>query len=226
MENEAPFHLPSSLPASLSASLPASSLAHVVTDPGPLWPLNGAITFENVTMRYREGLKPVLKNMSFSIKARSKVGVVGRTGAGKSSMFLTLFRIVEIDGYDRAFYNSLARENISSGDSHTAGSAVMAEAVEGSCSIPIRDLASAVEEEQAGSARRESHQMTQKQRKEEENKSANKGRILIDGVDIQGLGLHMLRSRLSIIPQDPVLFQGSIRDNLDPFHSHADEVGR
>ena len=59
------------------------------------WPANGAVKFENYSTRYREGLDNVLRNVSLNIKAREKVGVVGRTGAGKSSLTLALFRIIE-----------------------------------------------------------------------------------------------------------------------------------
>ncbi|KAJ3427508.1 multidrug-resistance like protein 1 isoform i [Anaeramoeba flamelloides] len=111
------------------------------TAPGKEWPENGFIEFKNISMRYREGLDPVLKKVSAKIKSNEKIGIVGRTGSGKSSLVLCIFRIVELF----------------------------------------------------------------------------EGKILIDGVDISTIGLHELRGKLSIIPQDPVLFTGSIRDNLDPF---------
>jgi ATP-binding cassette subfamily C (CFTR/MRP) protein 1 len=105
------------------------------------WPQTGSIVFENVAMRYREGLPLVLHGISLTIRAREKVGVVGRTGAGKSSLALALFRLVELTS----------------------------------------------------------------------------GRISIDGIDIASVGLNDLRERLSIIPQDAVLFSGTLRSNLDPF---------
>ncbi|KAL9925480.1 multidrug-Resistance like Protein 1 isoform 6-T8 [Glossina fuscipes fuscipes] len=111
------------------------------------WPNEGRVVFENFKVRYREGLDLVLKGISFTINGGEKVGIVGRTGAGKSSLTLSLFRIIEAAG----------------------------------------------------------------------------GRILIDDVDISTLGLHTLRSRLTIIPQDPVLFSGSLRINLDPFEVKKDE---
>ncbi|KAM7353891.1 multidrug-Resistance like Protein 1 isoform 2-T2 [Cochliomyia hominivorax] len=110
------------------------------------WPLQGQVVFENFKVRYREGLDLVLRGISFKIAGGEKVGIVGRTGAGKSSLTLSLFRIIEAAG----------------------------------------------------------------------------GRILIDDIDISTLGLHMLRSRLTIIPQDPVLFSGSLRINLDPFEVKSD----
>ncbi|KAI9179146.1 hypothetical protein H9P43_005808 [Blastocladiella emersonii ATCC 22665] len=116
--------------------------APLITDvrpPSAAWPERGEIEFTNAVMAYRKGLDPVLKDVSFTIPAGSKLAIVGRTGAGKSTSLIALFR--------------------------------MAELISGS--------------------------------------------ITIDGVDIGKLGLHDLRKRLSIIPQEPVLFSGTIRSNLD-----------
>jgi len=110
------------------------------------WPANASIEFKKVNARYRDGLPLVLKDLSFAIEAEQKVGIVGRTGAGKSSVTLTLFRIIELD----------------------------------------------------------------------------QGQICIDGIDISTLGLHCLRNKLTIIPQDPVLFSGTLRMNLDPFNHYSD----
>uniref|UniRef100_A0A673CCE7 ABC-type glutathione-S-conjugate transporter n=1 Tax=Sphaeramia orbicularis TaxID=375764 RepID=A0A673CCE7_9TELE len=96
---------------------------------------------------YRKGLELALKGITLQIHEREKVGIVGRTGAGKSSLALGIFRILE----------------------------------------------------------------------------AAKGKIFIDGVNIADIGLHDLRSRITIIPQDPVLFSGSLRMNLDPFDTYTDE---
>uniref|UniRef100_A0A4X2LYS7 ATP binding cassette subfamily C member 3 n=1 Tax=Vombatus ursinus TaxID=29139 RepID=A0A4X2LYS7_VOMUR len=115
--------------------------------PPPDWPHQGEVEFVNYSVRYREGLELVLKNLSLRVKGGEKVGIVGRTGAGKSSMTLCLFRILE----------------------------------------------------------------------------AAQGEILIDGVNIASIGLHDLRSMLTIIPQDPVLFSGTLRMNLDPFGKYSDE---
>ncbi len=112
------------------------------------WPLRGEVEFRNVSFRYRVDLPAVLKDVSFSIAAGEKVGICGRTGAGKSSVFNALFRMTESE--------------------------------EGS-------------------------------------------QIRIDGRDIRHLGLRDLRGRLSIIPQDPVLFSGTLRFNLDPFGEKTDD---
>lgn len=113
----------------------------------PGWPTNGCIDIRNFALRYRHDLDLAIRNITISINGGEKVGIVGRTGAGKSSLTLGLFRIIE----------------------------------------------------------------------------AAEGHIVIDGVDIAKLGLHELRSRITIIPQDPVLFSGSLRMNLDPFDSYTDE---
>ncbi|KAF2725459.1 putative ABC transporter [Polychaeton citri CBS 116435] len=112
----------------------------------PSWPEKGEIVFDNVQMRYRDGLPLVLKGLSMQVKGGERIGVVGRTGAGKSTIMSTVFRLIELSG----------------------------------------------------------------------------GTISIDGVNIATVGLHDLRSRLAIIPQDPTLFKGTIRSNLDPFNEHSD----
>ncbi|XP_057325982.1 multidrug resistance-associated protein 1 isoform X4 [Microplitis mediator] len=117
------------------------------TAPPKDWPSEGCVEFRDYKVRYREGLDLVLNGISFAVNGGEKIGIVGRTGAGKSSLTLSLFRIIEAAG----------------------------------------------------------------------------GKIFIDGIDISELGLHALRSRLTIIPQDPVLFSGTLRLNLDPFDSHTDE---
>ncbi|KAG2147644.1 ABC protein [Suillus clintonianus] len=114
--------------------------------PPAQWPEHGAVEFKDVKMAYRPGLPNVLMGISVKVEGGEKIGVVGRTGAGKSSLMLALFRIVELSG----------------------------------------------------------------------------GSITVDGVDISTIGLKDLRSRISIIPQDPLLFSGTIRSNLDPFSQHSD----
>lgn len=115
-------------------------------DVAPSWPDKGEIVFDNVEMRYRDGLPLVLKGLDMHVRGGERIGIVGRTGAGKSSIMSTLFRLVEISA----------------------------------------------------------------------------GRITIDGIDIATIGLGDLRKRLAIIPQDPTLFRGTVRSNLDPFHEHTD----
>ncbi|KAH8910126.1 hypothetical protein BR93DRAFT_925155 [Coniochaeta sp. PMI_546] len=110
------------------------------------WPAKGEVEFHNYSARYRAGLDLVLKNVNLDIKSHEKIGVVGRTGAGKSSLTLALFRIIEPDT----------------------------------------------------------------------------GYISIDGLNTSTIGLLDLRRRLAIIPQDAALFEGTIRDNLDPGHVHDD----
>lgn len=111
-----------------------------------IWPSQGAIEMVNVTMRYRPGLPLVLRGLTLSIAPTAKVGIVGRTGAGKSSLLTALLRLVELEG----------------------------------------------------------------------------GQILIDGIDVSRVGLNTLRSVMAVIPQDPVLFSGTIRSNLDPFGKFTD----
>ncbi|XP_023678238.2 ATP-binding cassette sub-family C member 2 [Paramormyrops kingsleyae] len=121
-----------------------------VTDvhPSDSWPEPGRVYIEDYKVRYRPELDLVLQGITCDISGKEKIGIVGRTGAGKSSLTNCLFRLIE----------------------------------------------------------------------------AADGRILIDGVDIAKLGLHDLRGRLTIIPQDPVLFSGTLRMNLDPFEKFSDEA--
>ena len=109
------------------------------------WPNEGELCLEDVAFRYSHYLPLVLKNVSFSVRPSEKIGIVGRTGAGKSSLLSVLYRLAE----------------------------------------PL-------------------------------------GQITIDGVDTKSIGLHDLRKKMSIIPQDPVLFSGSMRYNLDPFDEYSD----
>ncbi|KAJ1399410.1 P-loop containing nucleoside triphosphate hydrolase [Sesbania bispinosa] len=126
----------------------ASEAPLVIEDHRPLsnWPETGTICFKNLQIRYAEHLPSVLKNITCTFPGRKKIGVVGRTGSGKSTLIQALFRIVE----------------------------------------------------------------------------PREGSIIIDNVDICKIGLHDLRSRLSIIPQDPALFEGTVRGNLDPLEQYSD----
>ena len=117
-------------------------------DPGPPenWPSTGQMQITDVRMRYREELDLVLKGVNVNIAGGEKVGVVGRTGSGKSSLMIAILRMVEVVD----------------------------------------------------------------------------GQITVDGVDLRALGLNDVRKKITIIPQDPVMFSGTIRFNLDPFNQHTD----
>ncbi|OSD06330.1 P-loop containing nucleoside triphosphate hydrolase protein [Trametes coccinea BRFM310] len=121
---------------------------HLIPDhkPSAPWPSEGQIEIKDVVLKYRPELPAVLKGLTMSVKPGEKIGIVGRTGAGKSSIMTALYRLVEL----------------------TSGS------------------------------------------------------IVIDGVDISTIGLKDLRDGLAIIPQDPLLFSGTLRSNLDPFGYHDD----
>ena len=113
--------------------------------PPETWPDKGKLSMENVAFQYSTRQPLVLKHVSFSVGPFEKVGIVGRTGAGKSTLISVLFRLAEPTG-----------------------------------------------------------------------------QIYIDGVDTKSIGLHDLRKKMSIIPQDPVLFSGTMRYNLDPFEEYSD----
>ena len=110
------------------------------------WPQKGKIEFKNVFLRYAPLQPPVLRNLCFVVLPQEKIGIVGRTGAGKSSLIQALFRLADMDGL-----------------------------------------------------------------------------IEIDAIDTSQIGLHDLRCKISIIPQEPFLFSGSLRRNLDPFDLYPDE---
>ncbi|KAG6899872.1 hypothetical protein C0993_005842 [Termitomyces sp. T159_Od127] len=114
--------------------------------PSDVWPSHGEVEFRHYSTKYRPELDFVLKDISLVIKPKEKIGVCGRTGAGKSSLLLALFRIIE----------------------------------------PVE------------------------------------GKIFIDSVDITMVGLHDLRSNISIVPQSPDLFEGTLRENIDPVGEHTD----
>ncbi|KAF9582973.1 hypothetical protein BGW38_010496 [Lunasporangiospora selenospora] len=136
------------------------------------WPQHGKVVFKDYSTRYREGLDLVIKDVSFTVEPAQKIGIVGRTGAGKSSLTLALFRIIEAaDSY-------WARTSDPSAQDHPIDSDMF--------------------------------------------RSETGGSIEIDGIDISTLGLRDLRQHLSIIPQDPTLFAGSLRENLDPFGEITD----
>lgn len=169
-----------------------------------LWPAQGRVVFTDYSTRYREGLDLVLKHLSFEIRPQEKIGIVGRTGAGKSSLTLALFRIVEAanSSWARASDNSGYHDRKSSGtdDNDVSGdSDEHTPLLGGTSSGPDNNTSIAGEDEEIDG-----------------------GAIEIDGVDISTLGLTDLRKHLAIIPQDPTLFAGTIRDNLDPFQELTD----
>ncbi|KAK3822373.1 MAG: hypothetical protein J3R72DRAFT_25975 [Linnemannia gamsii] len=141
------------------------------------WPQHGSITFNKYSTRYREGLDLCLREASFTVEPQEKVGIVGRTGAGKSSLTLALFRIIEAADSYWALASNPSRPELPKSESllDSFGQAVG-------------------------------------------------GSIEIDGIDIASIGLRQLRQHLSIIPQDPTLFAGTIRENLDPFYELEDSV--
>ena len=118
----------------------------------PAWPREGKVEIKNLSIRYREGLPLVIKNLNLTIDAGQKLAILGRTGSGKSTLMLALMRILELA-------------------------------------------------------------------KDEDN---NIGSVEIDGVESAGLGLHMLRQAITIIPQDPFLMQGTLRFNLDQLGIHSE----
>ena len=121
----------------------------LILQPAHDWPAQGVIEFRNYTFRYRPELAPVLKSLNLQIESKQKIGVIGRTGAGKSSLFQALFRLVD--------------------------------------------------------------------------QAAISGQIIIDGIDIGRLPLDYVRSHISVIPQVPTLFCGTLRYNIDPFKQYSDD---
>lgn len=113
----------------------------------PQWPDKGEVKFKNVQLKYNEGDPYVLKDLTFCASPKEKIGIVGRTGAGKSSTISALFQLYDIEGS-----------------------------------------------------------------------------IVIDALDTTELPLDIARSKISIIPQEPVLFSGTMRKNLDPFEEYSDDI--
>ncbi|KAG0282510.1 Multidrug resistance-associated protein 1 [Linnemannia gamsii] len=153
----------------------------------------GSIVFKNYSTRYREGMELVIKNLSVRVEGGEKVGIVGRTGAGKSSLTLALFRLVE------AANSHFAKASYNTPDCDVAAAATVAKVPQtGESKNPTAEVLESVEVEDDG------------------------GSIEIDGIDISTIGLHDLRQRIAIIPQDPTLFAGTVRENLDPFDEQTD----
>ncbi|KAI1293280.1 Canalicular multispecific organic anion transporter 2 [Mortierella claussenii] len=171
------------------------------------WPTRGHIVFKNYSTRYREGMNLVLKNVSFEVQPGERLGIVGRTGAGKSSLTLALFRIVEAANshWAKASYN-LTDQDVA-----------MMTLLNNTSGNPNANVASA--DTAPGQQRNEEEEEEDLQTVDMQE---NGGSIEIDGVDISMIGLQDLRSHLSIIPQDPMLFVGTVRENLDPSTEHSD----
>ncbi|KAK3919142.1 ATP-binding cassette sub-family C member Sur [Frankliniella fusca] len=129
------------------ADMPGEEYNNKGMQVSPSWPEYGEIQFKNVSLRYDINRDPVIRHMTLHIPAGQKIGLCGRTGSGKSSLVMSLFRMLDV----------------------------------------------------------------------------SEGSIILDGVDITKLPLQLLRTRLSVIPQDIVMFSGTIRDNLDPNHLYTDE---
>ena len=115
------------------------------TTPPDTWPTSGKLTFRTVSLQYSPDDPPVLKQVTFESQAGEKIGIIGRTGAGKSSLISVLFRLFDFDGS-----------------------------------------------------------------------------IIIDNVETKSIPLQNTRSKISIIPQEPILFLGSLRKNIDPFDEYSD----
>ncbi|KAF9905615.1 Multidrug resistance-associated protein 1 [Linnemannia zychae] len=178
-----------------------------------LWPAQGQVIFRNYSTRYREGLDLVLKHLSFEIKPQEKIGIVGRTGAGKSSLTLALFRIIEAANSPWAIASDNSGYHDKKGDENEDEE---------------RDDAGEHEPLLGGRNSNRTYGQDENNtgdnfgRVAKEDESIDGGSIEIDGIDISTLGLTDLRKHLAIIPQDPTLFAGTIRDNLDPFQELVD----
>ncbi|KAI8540439.1 hypothetical protein RHMOL_Rhmol09G0264400 [Rhododendron molle] len=130
------MHIPSEAPEVIEENRPPFN-----------WPTEGKVEIQDLQIRYRADAPLVLRGISCTFEGGNKIGIVGRTGSGKTTLISALFRLVEPSG----------------------------------------------------------------------------GNIVVDGIDISRLGLHDLRSRFGIIPQDPTLFNGTVRYNLDPLSQHTDQ---
>ncbi|XP_057653038.1 ATP-binding cassette sub-family C member 4-like isoform X2 [Diorhabda carinulata] len=146
LDKEGPFETPPGDQAPIIDSSRSNLYFFVGNTPKQPWPVEGFLEFRNASLRYAETEAAVLKNLKFVIEPGEKVGIVGRTGAGKSSLISALFRLAPLEGS-----------------------------------------------------------------------------IFVDGVDIASLGLTDLRKKISIIPQEPVLFSETLRYNLDPFDQFEDK---
>ena len=181
------------------------------------WPSSGVIDVRNLVVRYRPDLDPVIHGISFATRAREKVGVVGRTGCGKSTLMLTLFRIVEpTQGERRRCSERLCCSCVEVPSLATSPALHPARTVFVCCcypmpphialSTPLTMLMSCPYGLPGALASLSAFSFV-----------SLAGEILVDGINTSSLGLFDLRSRLALVPQDPVIFSGTVRSNLDPF---------
>ncbi|KAG0280370.1 hypothetical protein BGZ95_010380 [Linnemannia exigua] len=182
-----------------------------------LWPAQGQVVFKNYSTRYREGLGLVLKHLSFEIKPQEKIGIVGRTGAGKSSLTLALFRIVEAANSPWAIAGDNSGYHDNKKKSHEEDEDEDEDAGEHEPLLGNHHSSSNRSYGQDTDNNNDAGSINMN-----EDESIDGGSIEIDGIDISTLGLTDLRKHLAIIPQDPTLFAGTIRDNLDPFQELTD----
>lgn len=154
-----------------STRIPQENNRSIIVPPRN-WPVEGRIVFNKVQFRYRPGLPYVLRGVSFTVNHGEKVGVCGRTGAGKSSLLFVMFRLVELDP------------------------TLMPVMIDMNTGFPVNEGA---------------------------DEPPNSGSIQLDGIDISQVALDRVRQSISIIPQDPTLFTGSVRYNLDLAYKCTDE---
>lgn len=186
------------------------------------WPMRGDIELKNLSVRYREGLPLVLDKVNFCVRSGEKIGVVGRTGSGKSTLLLALMRILELEEDEKDEINFVEKinkrdfEKEIENDKNNLGE-------DSNLSVPSEPKIC------LDHIRKEEKELfvslDKNGRNEEEKENLiEKGKILIDNIDISKIGLHHLRSKLSIIPQDPFLFQGTLKENMDPFNYYSESL--
>lgn len=178
----------------------------------PRWPERGAVEIRDVSIRYAPHLPRVIKRLSVSIKGGERVGLVGRTGAGKSSMLLTLMRLVEIDNeeiLEDGAFTSIRERKTGEMDEADRTKDVLFDGVDAKVQLYNEETGNIYDHVPAITPPKVSDFC---------------GSLLIDGIDVAGIGLNDLRGRaISVIPQDPVIFTGTIRFNMDPFDKYPDE---